>query len=213
MSDHVWYACYGSNLLQQRFLCYIRGGQAPGSKFTNPGARDTTPPSDIRPYRFGHALYFGEAIPQWQHGGVGFLSIEPDPEAWSYGRIYRITAEQFDDVVLQENGLTPGASERTIPHPPPGRSQVIFDSIYGRIMCLEELEGSPVLTFTRPRDLPPEQRRQPSPQYLRTILAGLLETNPGIARDELVSYFMGTEAGEFGAQGIMDIIDDLESST
>jgi hypothetical protein len=24
--DQIWYACYGSNILQERFLCYIQGG-------------------------------------------------------------------------------------------------------------------------------------------------------------------------------------------
>jgi len=213
MPQYVWYACYGSNLLEQRFLCYIEGGRAPGSRFTNPGARDATLPVDVRPFRIGHALYFGDEIAGWQNGGVAFLEADPDPLRWSYGRIYKITVEQFNDVVLQENGLTPGNSEVWIPLPDPGQSQVIFDSIYGRIVGLDELAGSPVLTFTRPHDIPPEQRRRPSPQYLKTILSGLLETCPGLRHHDLVPYFMDTEAREFGPEGIKDILADLESAS
>ena len=25
--DYVWYGCYGSNMLKERFLCYLQGGQ------------------------------------------------------------------------------------------------------------------------------------------------------------------------------------------
>ena len=24
--DHIWYVCYGSNMLNERFLCYLKGG-------------------------------------------------------------------------------------------------------------------------------------------------------------------------------------------
>lgn len=32
LQDKVWDACYSSNLLQERFLCYIKGGQPEGAK-------------------------------------------------------------------------------------------------------------------------------------------------------------------------------------
>lgn len=32
LQHKVWYACYGSKLLQERFLCYIMGEQPAGAK-------------------------------------------------------------------------------------------------------------------------------------------------------------------------------------
>ncbi|MCS3557615.1 hypothetical protein EDF66_12920 [Sphingobacterium sp. JUb20] len=32
LQDKVWYACYGSNLLEEHFLCCIKGGQPAGAK-------------------------------------------------------------------------------------------------------------------------------------------------------------------------------------
>ena len=35
----VWYLSYGSNLLEERFLCYIEEGTPPGSKSFHSGSR------------------------------------------------------------------------------------------------------------------------------------------------------------------------------
>lgn len=212
MANSVWYACYGSNLLLERFLCYIEGGTAPGSQFNNPGARDQTLPLDIRPYEIDRPLYFGEKSGQWQNGGVAFLETAAAPDQVSHGRIYKITDQQFEDVVLQENRLLPGSASQPIARPEPGQSAVVFESIYGRIMCLEILAGSPVYTFTRPTDIPKPRRFRPSVEYLTTIIRGLLETRPEIRRDQIISYFMNTEAAELGAPGIENIINNLESA-
>jgi hypothetical protein len=212
MPNYIWYACYGSNLLMERFLCYIKGGTAPGSQFTNPGARDDTLPVDIRPYTIERPLYFGEKSSQWQNGGVGFLEIEATPNGSSHGRIYKITDQQFEDVVLQENRLEPGSLAQSIARPEPGQSSVVFETSYGRILCLEILEDTPVFTFTRPTNLPKQQRFRPSIQYLTTIIAGLLETNPNIKQEDVISYFMNTEAAELGPEKIQEVINNLENA-
>ena len=176
----------------------------------NPGARDATVPVDTKPYKIDRPLYFGEKSKHWQNGGVAFLENDPRPGFFSYGRIYKITNEQFDDVVLQENGLMPGTTDQKIPRPDPGFSSVVFESIYGRIICLENFEGSPVYTFTRPTDIPPGKRYRPSNEYLGTIIAGLVETVPNISQDEIVSYFSKTEAKELGPGGIKNLLKNLE---
>ena len=43
----VWYACYGSNLLKKRFLCYIQGGKIEGCKKSYFGCDDKSPPIDV----------------------------------------------------------------------------------------------------------------------------------------------------------------------
>ncbi|MBL0236650.1 MAG: hypothetical protein IPQ02_08595 [Saprospiraceae bacterium] len=37
--DYIWYASYGSNLLEERFQCYIKGGMPKGSTKTYLGCR------------------------------------------------------------------------------------------------------------------------------------------------------------------------------
>ena len=40
--DQIWYACYGSSILEERFLCYIQGGQPNGTRTIYDGCRDKT---------------------------------------------------------------------------------------------------------------------------------------------------------------------------
>ena len=42
----VWYASYGSNLLEARFNCYIFGGRVNGMSRDAHGARDSTPSTE-----------------------------------------------------------------------------------------------------------------------------------------------------------------------
>lgn len=46
LNEKVWYACYGSNMLQERFLCYIKGGQPAGANTSYNGCNDKTLPID-----------------------------------------------------------------------------------------------------------------------------------------------------------------------
>ena len=43
----VWYACYGSNLLKERFLCYIRGGRPIGAQRTFYGCKNKKEPKKM----------------------------------------------------------------------------------------------------------------------------------------------------------------------
>ncbi len=47
MKDYVWYACYGSNLLYERFKCYILGGTFNGNGRYHDGCQDKTLPKDM----------------------------------------------------------------------------------------------------------------------------------------------------------------------
>jgi hypothetical protein len=52
----VWYAAYGSNVCQDLFLCYIRGGTPAGSKRNYVGCSDNSLPRDARPITIPHRL-------------------------------------------------------------------------------------------------------------------------------------------------------------
>lgn len=171
----MWYVSYGSNLFADRLTCYLAGGRAPGGRWTNPGARDPSPPTGDRRVDLDQALVFGGPSHTW-HGGPGFLDLVTPGH--SVGRGWRITVEQFADLVAQENKLDPGAVTITEELLHQG-GVVLPGARYGRLVALEAVDDEPVVTFTY-IDRPIE--RAPDPRYLELLRAGLEE--------------LGLEAGE-----------------
>ena len=131
----VWYASFGSNILSERFACYLEGGRIEGMIRDMPGSRDPSPPTEWRRWDdLPHRLFFAHSSPTWDGGGVAFVDFGEDLElagdapetpsrdissvapethrsARRYGvsyRLYRVTLEQFNDVLAQENGMPPG---------------------------------------------------------------------------------------------------------
>ncbi len=149
--EYVWYACYGSNLSTNRFKRYIDR------------CRDKMMPTDIRPFRFPHSIYFAKAAKSWDNGGKAFLDDTASGSA--YGRIYKITKEQYHQIKRQE-----GAD-------------------YTKRLQFGTIEGIPVYSFT---DIQRNQEiRVPSAKYFQTILTGLAECYGGIvAEKELVQYLI-----------------------
>lgn len=55
-NDLVRYLSYGSNILAERFQCYILGGQPPGSQKAYEGCRDTSMPRRVKPTTINYKL-------------------------------------------------------------------------------------------------------------------------------------------------------------
>ena len=126
----VWYASFGSNILSERFACYLEGGRIDGMIRDMPGSRDPSPPTEWRRWDdLPHRLFFAHSSPTWDGGGVAFVDfgedlrvagtpapaeterVAPATRAPALGvsyRLYRVTLEQFNDVLAQENGMAPG---------------------------------------------------------------------------------------------------------
>ena len=126
----VWYASFGSNILSERFACYLEGGRIEGMIRDMPGSRDPSPPTEWRRWDdLPHRLFFAHSSPTWDGGGVAFVDfgedlrvagtpapaeterVAPATRAPALGvsyRLYRVTLEQFNDVLAQENGMAPG---------------------------------------------------------------------------------------------------------
>jgi hypothetical protein len=167
----VWYAAYGSNLLRDRFVTYLRGGPVPGSGRLQRGARDAADPVADRPFRLPRPLVFGQRSTGWGGGGVCF--VDPDrSDDGALGRAWLITVEQLADVWLQENGAPDG------PEVDLDRLAVDGTADFGRgwyrwLHHLGELDGHPVATFTC------EVAPDPNPadrSYLEVVGRGLIET-------------------------------------
>lgn len=196
-TKHIWYASYGSNLLESRFLCYILGGLPDGALKTNPGCTDKTLPLDSKAITINSELYFAKRAKRWDAGGVGFIDPELNTRVQTYGRMYLITTEQFVEVVKQENHLSEELPIDFQKAKDEGSLIVRADSWYGKLLYLGDQKGHPIFTFTNESILSNEINA-PSEGYLLTLINGLKETY-GLSETELIAYFenkVGIKGGE-----------------
>lgn len=196
-SSKLWYASYGSNTLESRFHCYIKGGKPEGSATTYEGCTLKTLPEANRPMTIPGEVYFAKQSKTWHGGGVAFIGNQFSEENHALGRMYLITADQFTEVVKQEIGHT-GPLEIDLEKVKAESTKVVKDqALYGRIIHLGEEEGHPIFTFTHQTDLSNEIN-PPGPEYLGTIIRGLKETHD-LERHELIRYFQRLE-GIYGTR-------------
>ena len=186
--NHIWYASYGSNLLEERFLCYIRGGKPTGSSSKHKGCRDKTLPLSNNEIHINHELYFARKSRSWGNGGVAFISIRSNPQTKTLGRMYLITTEQFIDVVKQENDFNGSLEidfEKAV-----SEGSLIFKKTqwYGNLIYLGHHLGSPIFTFTHENDITPAT--MPSESYLKTIIKGIRETYNHLSADDITNYLL-----------------------
>lgn len=236
---HVWYASYGSNLLSERFMCYLRGGVPAGSRQCHAGCPDATPPTGEALIDLRRSVVFSGERSSWGVGGVAFVretsevagpvvvnpyppevlqspeslhsaeSLQPQEFSESlqpsetgggaalpwvgYGRMYRITGEQFLHVVAQENDT---ADLPRIGWGQLGRDGAATldgpgyrDGWYRRLLLLGEHGGEPICTFTSP-EADALVRSVPAPGYAETIVRGLRQMLPGLGREALCGYLL-----------------------
>ena len=121
---------------------------------------DRTEPVEDRPYEFAHPVFFAGTSSIWDGKGKVFLDDTADGHA--FGRIYKITDEQYREIKGYEG------------------------SDYTKKVELGMLEGIPVVTFTC-LHRPEPKRSVPSAKYLEVILSGLRETYPDIRESALAA--------------------------
>lgn len=86
--NYVWYACYGSNLLDERFAEYL---SCTSSKANYIASEAITLPFN---------LYFAKNSTRWNYEGVAFLDVDKKDE--TLGWKYLITKEQFKEIQSME---------------------------------------------------------------------------------------------------------------
>ncbi|MDR6734860.1 hypothetical protein [Sphingobacterium sp. 2149] len=174
LNEKVWYACYGSNMLQERFFCYIKGGQPAGANTTYNGCNDKTLPIDSEQMYISAELYFAKVSKNW-NGGIAFIRTTFTPIASTYGRMYLITKSQLIDIARQETNTSTNLEidfEKAIE-----KGSYIFKqpSWYGNLLYLGEHNGYPIFTITNEQDS--QSSTKPSISYLKTIIDGLRESH------------------------------------
>jgi len=98
----------------------------------------------------------------WDNGGKAFL--DDSQPGMAYGRIYKITRKQFEEVQHKE-----------------GRD-------YTKLLSLGTVAGLPVYSFTDTQKNSPE--RMPSEKYFSTILSGLKACYEGIVSENALAKYL-----------------------
>ncbi|KAK9054448.1 hypothetical protein SSX86_025526 [Deinandra increscens subsp. villosa] len=197
----VWYASFGSNMSESRFLCYIQGGQAEGMKRPCRGAVDKTKPKEVMWKTVPHRLFFGrESTVTWGPGGVAFLNPETNNQEKTFMCLYRITLEQFNDVLLQENVCMDTSSlffdldaldiienEKSV------SLEALKDGWYHYVVYLGKENDIPILTMTCTNATVEGFKSgkipicAPAKEYADTLIRGLVQGKQ-LSEDEAVAY-------------------------
>jgi hypothetical protein len=186
----VWYASYGSNLCQARFMRYITGGRPPGVSHSHGGARDKRPPRADMGLALPHQLYFAGTSKVW-NGSPCFVDTDVTPGAFSHARAYLIGWEQFEDIVAQENGRLSVPIELGPDDLAPGLTHQLGSRRYENVLCLGPFDGVPVLSLTSPWSMSSAEIDAPSIAYLKVLITGLREVH-GLPDEEIVAYLGAT---------------------
>ena len=188
---HIWYVAYGSNLSQERFSYYLRGGRPNGNDRHYPGCRDTSDPMDSFGLMIPGGIYFAGRSSGWQ---AGMAFYDPEAPGEVAGRAYLITAEQFVDVLAQETLRSPGMA---LDLAPAFRGDRYSDGVggYSMLVRVGDRRGVPLVTFTRDRrsvsSLAP-----PTVLYLAAIATGLREAH-GWSSAQIDRYLSGHSSAGF----------------
>ena len=201
----VWYASYGSNLNRDRFEVYIdpNAPLPPGLSVEHHGCRDATPPREAKPFTLDNfELYFADetrTLKAWD-GAAAFIRKHAGHRV--LGRMYLISYQQFNDIVLQENGKTKKLEDKL----PPLESivktrgfslkQVFPDALYDRILYIGDHDGHPIFSFTTSNKL--LHIGAPSGPYLQRILLGLHETYYPDRQDADIYHYLAAAPGIAG---------------
>ena len=143
-NDYVWYAGYGSNLSEERFNYYIKGGICNSNGIRYNGCSDKSDWLETKTQKFKGRMYFGNESRSWGGKGVAFYDKYGDGEVQM--KLYKITRGQLSDIRLQE-----GSS----------------DIWYGRKVFLGfDTDGTEIYTLTSKDPVP---QNEPAPEYLELI--------------------------------------------
>lgn len=94
----------------------------------------------------------------------------------------------------------------------PGGATTIGPGRYEHLICLDELDSVPVVTFTSPGGLAGATTARPSAAYVAVMIEGLREAH-GLGDDELAAYLTGAPdcAGDVVAAAL--VLADRRSAT
>jgi hypothetical protein len=107
----------------------------------------------------------------------------------TYGRMYLITEDQFLDILIQENGISPSSLDIDFKLIKKNKQYKLnFNGFYNTILYLGNDEGFPIFTFTNDENnfysIP---FTKPSYEYIKVISNGL---KVNFANENIIKYFL-----------------------
>jgi len=190
-------------------MCYINGTKPKYAKRTQVGCRDNNDPKGDEEIVIPYSLYYAEHSPNWD-GGVAFIGSKKGQSKKTFGRMYLITAEQFIDVVLQENGKDP-SNYYILLDLDKVKEKKKYDTglgWYGSILYLGDKEGVDIFTITSASGHSESDHRPPGENYLKTITEGLRETYQ-MSNSKILEYFKNSSGikGNLSDERLMSVIE------
>lgn len=209
-NELVWYACYGSNLLRDRFYCYIKGGTFKGNTKDYLGCTNKSLPLKEKSIYIPHDLYFAKQSKSWNNGGVAFIRTNKNENVKTLGRIYLITKEQFSEIIRQETNYKKDFTIDFELAESKGHLEILDKSWYGNIIFLGDESKCPIFTFTNIINL--DEFSRPSVEYLKVIMKGII-SGFKLNTDEIVKYLINTPGifNNYKAKELEVLINDVRS--
>lgn len=204
---YCWYASYGSNLLAERLITYLVGGVPPLGTKAEVGARDPSPPTADRALMLPYQLYFAHQSKRWDGKGICFLDHNRSKSALTYSRAWRITDEQFVDIVRQENNKPEIDFDPAAVFAEP--TTVVGKGLYSRVVVCDHIDGEPVVTCTGVKGVDQQRSNSPAAGYLTIVAAGLHQTT-GLNRQGMKKYFEKLPGirGQWSGQRFNQLLDE-----
>ncbi|KAH1201479.1 Histone deacetylase 5 [Glycine max] len=202
---YIWYASYGSNMWKAILNCHLAGGQVEGMKKDCSGSVNRTLPKAILWKTFPCHIFFGcDSSHSWGVGGVAFLNPEKNFQHNTYMCLYKISLEQFNDILFQENALSLDAGSplfdittvNAISNKEFNSLEVVKGAWYGNVVYLGKEQDIPVVTMTcslldignfKSGKLP---LRAPNKAYANTLIKGLVDGEQ-LSEVEAIAYIEG----------------------
>ncbi len=132
--DYVWYAAYGSNIDEERFLCYLEGGTLKANGRYYSGCDDKTRWIDEDIALYPGTVYSSNHSSSWNGKGVAFYDEKERMnllKGTAFMKLYKIRRCQLEQIQDQEGN---------------------YDSWYGRTAAVGiHVDDVPVYTFTSRR--------------------------------------------------------------
>lgn len=169
-NDLVYYVCYGSNMLEERFLYYIKGGLNKYNNNEQTGCINSNNPIESIPILIPYNMYYSKYSSKW-NGAVSFLSLEK--EGMSYGKAYLITREQYEHVKKYEGNW------------------------YSKEVELPRIKGIRTVTFTNEDELKHKGISEVNESYINVLIKGLKSTFNNLSENDIKKYLndCGKEGG------------------
>ncbi len=161
----IYYVSYGSNMLEERFLCYIKGGFCRYNNRYYYGCQNKCLPIKTKSIIIPYNMFYSKESSTWDNKPVSFLDYSKEGSA--YAKAYLITEEQFKTVQEQEGAW------------------------YDKKIELKSIDGFKVYTFTSSNEkLEHRHYTSLSDNYKKVLQNGLKQSFPLLSEEEINNYLM-----------------------